>query len=83
MSKYISADLKQELLQKYSDIQTAKTVCYECGSPSVPELEMLIFWHKYSFCSELCQYEVEHTMRKLWRRECRQKGTPFPEYYST
>ena len=67
----MSSQLKQELLQKCCEKQTAATKCYQCGSPSDPEFTTSIFWQEYSFCSGWCQHDVEIGIRKSWKQSIR------------
>ena len=68
MSKMISSQLKQELLDKYSRTDEDKHICISCRSNADAEFERMIFWKHHAFCSGWCQYDYEHTARKLWVR---------------
>ena len=66
MSKSIATELKQELLQKYSERQISKTECYQCGSS--PKFTRSILWREYGFCSQWCQYYTESSIRMSYDR---------------
>jgi len=71
MSQTISSQLKQEILDKYNKTQEEKRVCYNCCADAKEQYSKLIFWQYYAFCSDYCQWDMEHDIRKQWRRENR------------
>ena len=57
-----------ELLDKYKKKIDTDKLCYNCGDLMDDEYTRFIFWNKYTFCGGWCQFDVEHTMRKSYRR---------------
>lgn len=82
MSHTVSSELKQELLDKYNRKQEEKMICCTCMNTAEEKYSKFIFWQYYAFCSDYCQWDMEHDIRKMWRRENRKRSNPkpFPEY---
>ena len=65
----MSKGVKQELIERYNQIQAEKRFCYNCRSDSTRDTHnRMIFWKAYTFCSAWCQYDTESDIRKSWKQ---------------
>ena len=57
-----------ELLEKHNGRIIRDSSCRNCWNDADPYLTCYILFHKYTFCSDWCQYDLEHSIRKSWTR---------------
>ena len=63
INSIMSKGVKQELIERYNQIQAEKRFCYNCRSDSTKDTHnRMIFWKAYTFCSAWCQYDTESAM---------------------
>ena len=57
-----------ELLEKHKNTEIINARCSNCCNESDPIYTKNILFHKYTFCSEWCEYDLELSIRKSWRK---------------
>lgn len=57
-----------ELLNKHNNRIIRDETCRNCWGLTDPNYTKYILYKKYTFCSNWCQYDLESTIRKDWRR---------------
>lgn len=58
-----------ELFVKHAELTNRNNHCANCGDYYEEDTySTYIFWRKYKFCSDWCQYDLESDIRKRYRR---------------
>jgi hypothetical protein len=60
-----------ELIEKHNNDIIMNSLCVNCGDCSDDNYTTYLFWNKYTFCGEWCQYDGITDMRKNYKNSFR------------
>ena len=64
--RLVMAHVLGQLMDTYDTLVLERPRCYHCNDSADDEYARKIFWCSFHFCSDKCQWEAEHDIRRSY-----------------